>query len=566
MRLFAALVVALVALSLPAQAAGGGPKARSILVLELRGEASVVDHSTLTTITSTVAAAVSKRKGLNVLTAQDVKNLVDIEAQKQMLGCTSGSESCLAEVANAMGAELVLSGDVGKLGSAYVINLNLFDASKARSLGRENLTVNDLAQLPSLLESSIGSLLSPITGEQGLTSKTGGFSIPTVDTSALKSGGLKAINMQAENALELALDLQDDPHAAPEAKRDAWCSLANVPGSNAYLGPAQKACDEWTSYVVANDELQTSIAADYDTLSGFLKLKRKTNAQKLEAVDSFLKAYARLENRDEVKDVKEARRKVADGDDVVTLPARASVVAPDPSSNNGGEVNPVDGGSCLDGVGCLALNFDDKVHLGIVFGLQVPLILDYSKSADFKLAAPGFVFGGRVAWAFFEGGANLYFDPFNGPSNLPPAEDLDGNGLRDDANGNLNPDDDNDNEKDDVDDTPCGEGATAVPDCFIGSSSEPDRKAITAAHVYAGVQTFNITVEEVTFLRPSFGVDVYADGDGTDFGSYAANTFDVAGLMQLRVYVRSHIAGDTLVPNLSIGIDGSLDYLALFEE
>ena len=562
MRLFAALLVAAVALSAPVRAAAGAPRLRSILVLELRGDPSVVDAATLSTITSTVAAAVSRRRGLNVLTAQDVKNLVDIEAQKQMLGCTTGSESCLAEVANAMGAELVLSGDVGKLGSSFVINLNLFDAGKARSLGRDTLTVHDLSQLPQLLEGSIGGLLSPVTGEQGLTSKTGGVSIPVVDTGALKSGGLKAINMQAENALELALDQQDDPNATPEAKRDAWCSLANVPGSNSYLGPAQKACDEWTVYVVANNELQTSIAADYDTLAGFLKLKRKTKAQKLEAVDSFLKAYARLDTREEVKLVKEARKKVADGDDV-TLPPRAPVITPDPSSGGTGEVKAGDGG-CIDGVGCLALDFDGKPHLGLVFGAQLPLILDY-QNITFQPRAPAFVFGGRVAWAFFEGGLNFYFDPFNGVSRLTPFEDVDQNGIVDDVDGNGAADNDSDGAADDVDDTPCGEGGALISDCVV---IVPDAQvdAVSLTHAYAGLQTVNMGFQGITFLRPSFGIDAYTNFTDNDVGAYLANTFEVAGLVQVRVYVRSHIFGASLVPALSVGIDGSLDYLALFEE
>ena len=538
MRVLAALLVAVLVIPGAAAAAAGAPKNRSILVLELRGDPSVIDHATLTTITSTVSVSVSKRRGLSVLTAQDVKNLVDIEAQKQMLGCTTGSESCLAEVASAMGAELVLSGDVGKLGSAFVINLHLFDAGKARSVGRDTLTVHDLAQLPQLLDASVAGLLSPITGEQGLTSKTGGVSIPVVDTSALKSGGLKAINMQAENALELALDLQDDPNAAPEAKRDAWCSLANVPGSNSYLGPAQKACDEWTNYVVANNELQTSIATDYDTLAGFLKLKRKTKAQRLEAIDSFLKAYARLENSEELKHVQEARRKVGNDDDNVTLPARASAIVPDPSGGGGGS-DVTNDGSCLDGVGCLAMDFDNEPHLGIVFGMQFPLILDYDKAGGFEPRAPGFVFGGRVAWAFFEGGASLYFDPFNGESALSVEQDADGNGI-----------------EDVIEDDPF----------FSGDLPEPQIEPITLTHVYAGLQTVHIKVEDITFLRPSFGLDLYTTFEDNDVGAYAANTFDVAGLVQLRVYVRSHVLGEALAPALSVGLDASLDYLALFED
>lgn len=569
MRAFA--VTAVFAASLiaaaPAGAASGGAKQRSILVLAMKGDPSVIDAATLTTITSTISVAVSKRKGLNVLTEQDVKNLVDVEAQRQMLGCTPGSESCLAEVANAMGAELVLSGDAGKLGSAYVINLHLFDAAKARSVGRDTVTVSDLALLPQTLEASIAGLLTPITGEAGLTSKTSGVSIPTVDTNALKSGGLKAINMQAETALEKAMDMQDDASARPEAKRDAWCALAQVPGSNPYLGPASKACEEWTSYVNASAQLEQSLAADYDTLAGFLQLKRKTKQQKLEAVDSFLQSYSRLDN-DDVKSVQDARRKIADGDKDVTLPARKSgPVTPDPYVAPEPEGPGLFDG-CFDGVGCLALNFDDAPHFGLVLGTHLSLMDDITKpdtlSPQFP---PSLIMGTRLAWSFFEGGLALDIDFIHGKSKLDTFADADQNGFVDDTDGNGFPDNDNDGLKDDVDGddvNPCnvqGSTCTAV---------KPDGDAQYDAGVffqgYVGLQTINVTVEDVTFIRPSFGFDVYTDFETNDVGIYVANTISITNLMQLRGFLRTNINGEHLVPSVQLGLEGSLDYLSLIED
>ena len=61
-----------------------------------------------------------------------------------MAGCDEGSTSCLAELAGAMGARLVLFGDLGKLGDTTVVSLNLFLSDQAQSAGRETVRVKSL--------------------------------------------------------------------------------------------------------------------------------------------------------------------------------------------------------------------------------------------------------------------------------------------------------------------------------------------------------------------------------------------------------------------------------------
>lgn len=569
MTAIAALVVSFAVVKADAAAAAsGGAKQRSILVLELKGDPGVVDGPTLQTITSTVSVAVSRRKGLSVLTAQDLKNLVDVEAQKQMLGCAPGTESCLAEVANAMGAELVLSGDVGKLGSSYVINLHLFDAGKAKSVGRDNLVVTDLAQLPQLLDQSIAGLLAPVTGEQGLTSKTTGVSIPTVDGNALKSGGLKAINMQAETALERALDAQDSKDSSPAEKRDAWCALAQVPGSNPYLGPAEKACTDWNAYIAASDELNKSVSADYATLSGFLQLKRKTKEQKLEAIDAFLQSYSRLDS-EEVKNVQEARRRVKDGDDA-ELPVLEHTPPPDPNAPKPPpEPGMLDG--CFDAFGCLALNFDGTPYLGLVLGTHLAVMDDIAKPDGFRAdLPPSLVFGMRFSWAFLEAGANLDLDFHQGDFKvLDSIDDSNQNGFKDDVDGNSDADNDDDGVPDDVDVSPetvCAGGPFA---CGAEEFGDPvgtrERDAALFLHGYLGMQTVTLHIASVRVLSPSFGIDVYSKGfEKNDFGFYVANTFAFANVAEVRVFARSRIFGDAVVRGVQIGVEGSLDALMLF--
>jgi len=67
------------------------------------------------------------RLGLfKVYCPDDVAALLDLEAQKQFLGCEEDSE-CLAEIGNALGAELVLTGRVAGIGSKASLTLSLLN-------------------------------------------------------------------------------------------------------------------------------------------------------------------------------------------------------------------------------------------------------------------------------------------------------------------------------------------------------------------------------------------------------------------------------------------------------
>lgn len=64
-----------------------------------------------------------------VVTASDLESLVDLERQKQMSNCSA--DSCISELAGALGVDFLLVGSVGKLGSAFLINLKFIDVRRA---------------------------------------------------------------------------------------------------------------------------------------------------------------------------------------------------------------------------------------------------------------------------------------------------------------------------------------------------------------------------------------------------------------------------------------------------
>lgn len=99
-----------------------------------------------TVLTGVVATAAARDPRVDVLTADDIRTAADLDATRQTLGC-SDDTSCLLELANALGAQLIVSGTLGALGSSQVLQLTILDVQAGRAVARENLMADDTAAL-----------------------------------------------------------------------------------------------------------------------------------------------------------------------------------------------------------------------------------------------------------------------------------------------------------------------------------------------------------------------------------------------------------------------------------
>lgn len=140
---------------------------RKILILTPTAEASLA--STADVVANLVAVKAASYPTLDVMTTTDVVRLMSLEADRQLLGCDD--TSCAAEIADAMGANLVVFGDVSRLGSVLIVNLSLFDSDKAEPLGRVVVQSVDERTLPGELDSKIEGLLAnlPDVGAASIT-------------------------------------------------------------------------------------------------------------------------------------------------------------------------------------------------------------------------------------------------------------------------------------------------------------------------------------------------------------------------------------------------------------
>jgi TolB-like protein len=131
-----------------------------LLVLDFRDDG--VGPNIVRIVHDTLAAHVSRDDRLEVVSSEDMRRALDVESQKRALGCDE--ESCLAEIAEALGAQLTIYGTVGKLGELVIVNVSLYDARASRSVGRETIESRSLEGLPAALRAAGDRLVARLPG------------------------------------------------------------------------------------------------------------------------------------------------------------------------------------------------------------------------------------------------------------------------------------------------------------------------------------------------------------------------------------------------------------------
>ncbi|MCK5687884.1 PEGA domain-containing protein [Myxococcota bacterium] len=137
----------------------------TLAVLNIKGQG--VEAAMVDTVSDTITAALAKLGVFEVLSRADIMQMVQFEQDKQMLGCESDTE-CLAELGGALGVALLVSGSIGKVGEAYVLNLTLTDAMASRVVQREQRQIDSIEELTKEAGRAATSLVRTLlAGEQG---------------------------------------------------------------------------------------------------------------------------------------------------------------------------------------------------------------------------------------------------------------------------------------------------------------------------------------------------------------------------------------------------------------
>jgi hypothetical protein len=102
--------------------------------------------------------ALLARHGVHAMGPADVRAMLTAEQQKNLLGCND--ESCMAELAGALGADWLIGGSVGRLEDLYVLSLQLIDARKARVTSRASTNLKNLREAADRIGPLVDELLN----------------------------------------------------------------------------------------------------------------------------------------------------------------------------------------------------------------------------------------------------------------------------------------------------------------------------------------------------------------------------------------------------------------------
>lgn len=130
-----------------------------LLVLDLQ-HSPEIDAATVRTLTDLITIETGREKAVASVSGAELRNLVKLEGEKALMGCDQ--DSCLAEIAGALGARFVLSGRVSSIGAIKVLQMSVFDATTATAISREAAKAEDIAGFVDAIGPAVKSLLAPV--------------------------------------------------------------------------------------------------------------------------------------------------------------------------------------------------------------------------------------------------------------------------------------------------------------------------------------------------------------------------------------------------------------------
>ncbi|MCP4502087.1 MAG: hypothetical protein GY822_19185 [Deltaproteobacteria bacterium] len=117
-----------------------------VVVMDLKARGLPPDQEYVAEIlTNTMAAEIAEVAECKVITEADIASMMDFEATKA--ACGAKSDSCLAEIGNALGVDLVIGGVVGKLGKSFTFQAMLRNVAEGGVVARVNETIKGEPEL-----------------------------------------------------------------------------------------------------------------------------------------------------------------------------------------------------------------------------------------------------------------------------------------------------------------------------------------------------------------------------------------------------------------------------------
>jgi hypothetical protein len=94
----------------------------------MRTQTDGVDAGVGAQVSARIAEMTRLKTGAEVLSADQITTLLDHERDKQLVGCEQ--DSCLAEVADALGADVIVAARLSRIDGGYALTITALDASR----------------------------------------------------------------------------------------------------------------------------------------------------------------------------------------------------------------------------------------------------------------------------------------------------------------------------------------------------------------------------------------------------------------------------------------------------
>ncbi|MHB8873627.1 MAG: hypothetical protein ACYC8T_08065, partial [Myxococcaceae bacterium] len=108
-----------------------------------------------------------QRHGLRTITSKDIAAVLGLERQKELLGCRDSSSSCVVELASALGADALMTGEIADLGPFRQVNLRLLSARDGSSLSTRSLRAEGPDELLAALSGAAAEMAAQVNGALG---------------------------------------------------------------------------------------------------------------------------------------------------------------------------------------------------------------------------------------------------------------------------------------------------------------------------------------------------------------------------------------------------------------
>jgi len=155
--------------ALGASAAPRPTRAQAVRVAVYDFESQSISSNVASVASASLLAEVRKLQGVSAIGMSEIRDMLSHEAEKQMLGC-EGTESCLAEIAGALGVDELVSGKLTRADTGQLFVLRRLDQRRARIAG--SITQNLVAGSGEEVLAAIGPAVEKLYPEYPLRAGT----------------------------------------------------------------------------------------------------------------------------------------------------------------------------------------------------------------------------------------------------------------------------------------------------------------------------------------------------------------------------------------------------------